>query len=130
MPQNLKNNSICKYLLIILILIALFFYTVLFFSKKESYDGDEIWSYGLANSYYNPFLHNSGTWDNNKDNRYLQNFNTWITGDTFHNYLTVQENERFTYDSVWYNQSADVHPPFYYALLHTHDYHKCNIINK
>ncbi len=119
MTQNLRNNSICKYLLIILILIALFFYTVLFFFKKESYDGDEIWSYGLANSYYNPFLHNSGTWDNNKDNRYLQNFNTWITGDEFHNYLTVQENERFTYDSVWYNQSADVHPPFYYALLHT-----------
>lgn len=119
MEQDLRNKSICKYLLIILILIALFFYTVLFFSKKESYDGDEIWSYGLANSYYNPFLHNSGTWDNNKDYRYLQNFNTWITGDTFHNYLTVQENERFTYDSVWYNQSADVHPPFYYALLHT-----------
>lgn len=119
MSRNLKNISIYKYLLVILIFLSLLFYTVLFFSQKESYDGDEIWSYGLANSYYNPFLHNSGTWDNNKDNRYLQNFNTWITGDTFHNYLTVQENERFTYDSVWYNQSADVHPPFYYALLHT-----------
>lgn len=119
MIQDLRNKSICKYLLVILIFLALLFYTILFFSQKESYDGDEIWSYGLANSYYNPFLHNSGTWDNNKDNRYLQNFNTWITGDTFHNYLTVQENERFAYDSVWYNQSADVHPPFYYALLHT-----------
>lgn len=103
----------------LLILFSLVFYTFLFFTQKEDYHGDEIWSYGLSNSFYNPFLHNSGTWDDNSDPNFIQNYETWITGDTFHDYLTVQNGERFSYDSVWYNQSADVHPPFYYAVIHT-----------
>ena len=114
-----KRISKKSILIFLLILIALTLYTFLFFTKKKDYHGDEVWSYGLANSYFNPFLHNSGTWDDNSNPDFIQNYETWITGETFHNYLTVQQNERFAYDSVWYNQSADVHPPFYYAIIHT-----------
>lgn len=71
---------------------------------KEGYHGDEIFSYGLSNSYEMPFLEFSNeTWDRT----------------ALHDYLTVQTGEGFSYGSVWYNQSQDVHPPLYYALLHT-----------
>lgn len=96
-------------LLSFIILVSLIIYTYLFFTQKKSYNSDEIWSYALSNSYYCPFLEES---ENNI-------FETWITGETFHNYITVQKSQRFAYDSVWYNQAKDVHPPFYYAILHT-----------
>lgn len=34
-------------------------------------------------------------------------------------YMTVAPDARFRYDVVWRNQSNDVHPPLYYAVLHT-----------
>lgn len=34
-------------------------------------------------------------------------------------YMTVQQGEQFGYGKVWQNQSNDVHPPLYYAMLHT-----------
>ncbi|MBE5875763.1 MAG: glycosyltransferase family 39 protein [Lachnospiraceae bacterium] len=44
---------------------------------------------------------------------------TWLPGEYYKNYLTVEEGTGFNYVSVYYNQRADVHPPFYYILLHT-----------
>lgn len=34
-------------------------------------------------------------------------------------YMTAKKGNRFDFASVWWNQTQDVHPPFYYALLHT-----------
>ena len=42
-----------------------------------------------------------------------------MDGSDFLHYLTVQKGEQFRYDSVWYNQSIDMHPPLYFTLLHT-----------
>lgn len=43
---------------------------------------------------------------------------TWLSGEYYENYLTVEEGTGFNFISVYYNQRADVHPPFYYILLH------------
>ncbi len=69
---------------------------------------DEIWTFNLSNSYFNPFL------DSNKE--YM---NHWIDSKSLFQSLTVRPGEEFSYDSVFYNQAKDVHPPLYYMLIHT-----------
>ena len=95
-----------------IILFALLLFELIFAlfwgSKKEGYYIDEPWSYGLANSYYQPFLQN--------DDTYMKQ---WQEPDFYYDYVVVNEGEAFSYDSVIYNQANDVHPPFYYILLHT-----------
>lgn len=106
-------------ILTLIILSALILYTYFFFAKKKGYDSDEIYSYSLANSYYKPFLEESDNWNMNYVSEKVQYLGTWINGSILHDYITVQKGEQFSYGSVWYNQSKDVHPPFYYAVLHT-----------
>lgn len=76
---------------------------------------DEIWSYGLANSYDSSFLYKNG-YTNDRNNSF---YNHWIEGRKFFEYITVQPQERFAYKKVYSNQMADLHPPLYYFLLHT-----------
>lgn len=76
-------------------------------TRKEGYYIDELWSYGLANSYYMPFLQ--------EQEGYL---NHWHEGAFYKSYLTVGEGEAFSFGSVYDNQARDVHPPLYYFLLH------------
>lgn len=76
--------------------------------EKTGYHIDEIFTYELSNGYYQPFLSK------------LTNFhNIWNDSEIFSDALSAQGNERFQYDSVYYNQTKDVHPPFYYFLIHT-----------
>lgn len=49
----------------------------------------------------------------------LQGERTWMTGEELFRQLTVSEEERFRYGRVFLNQAMDVHPPFYYLLVHT-----------
>ena len=49
----------------------------------------------------------------------LQGERAWITGEELFKQLTVSEGERFHYGRVFLNQAMDVHPPFYYLLVHT-----------
>lgn len=106
-------------ILTLIILSALMLYTYFFFAKKKGYDSDEIYSYSLANSYFKPFLEESDNWNMNYVSEVIPYLETWINGSVLHDYITVQNGEQFSYSSVWYNQSKDVHPPFYYAVLHT-----------
>lgn len=76
--------------------------------RKEGYYIDELWSYGLSNGYHTPFLHQAEGYMNN-----------WHQPVFYWDYLTIQPDERFSFESVCYNQTQDVHPPFYYALLNT-----------
>lgn len=71
---------------------------------------DEIYTYGLSNSYYAPFIKDT------TENGTL--INATLTREDFVNYLTVNEGERFSFDSVYYNQTQDAHPPLYYMFLH------------
>ncbi len=96
-----------KKMLLALLTLQLFF-AIFWGIKKEGYYIDEPWSYGLANSHYQPFLHET-------DNYMHQ----WHEPDFYYNYVVVNEGETFDYNSVIYNQSQDVHPPIYYLFLHT-----------
>lgn len=68
---------------------------------------DEAFSYGLANDIggFNVKVEN-GKWYENPEQLLLD-------------YVTVEYWEPFNYANVWVNQAGDVHPPLYYALLHT-----------
>lgn len=79
--------------------------------RKEGFFLDEIYSYGLANSSYVPFLswlHGGEQVANGKLPEAV------FTQSEFLNYVAPQESTRFDYASVYYNQTQDVHPPLFY----------------
>ncbi len=81
---------------------------IYFGNAKQGYFVDELWSYGLANSYYHPHVYS----DDALEER-------WVSGEYFRNYLEVLPEQRFRYGSVVYNQTQDYHPPLFYMVLHT-----------
>lgn len=109
------------YLLLILLIAAQLIYTSFcFVTKKQGCHSDEIWSYGLANSYYQPFIYmKDGVFIDDMTVDDVINYNEWESGKVFKDYITVQPGERFAYGSVYHNQTLDHHPPLYYMLLHT-----------
>ena len=97
-----------KYTIVLVILIILQVANLIFWGgKKEGYHIDEIFSYGLSNGYYDPFPYYE------TDDYFM----VWHDVEFFTDYVMVPEEHRFAYDSVWYNQAADVHPPLFYAAL-------------
>ena len=72
-------------------------------AKKDGFDIDEFFTYGLANSYQQPFLSTQT--------------GKWISGSSFSDYLTA-EGHAHEYLNVYENQIADVHPPLYYLFVH------------
>lgn len=119
--MNSTNKTIISrnIIIICIVLLSLINITYTFAVTKKNYFTDEIWSYGLSNSYYDPFIFANGDVSTSRKPENYKNINSWITSDVFFDYIAVNEGEAFSYDSVWYNQSLDVHPPLYYALLHT-----------
>lgn len=102
-----KRNKVTIWafvLILVLQLLCMFYYG----NAKQGYFVDELWSYGLANSYYHPHVFSNGGFTRG-----------WETGSYFRDYLTVLPNQRFEYGSVFYNQANDYHPPLFYMGLHT-----------
>ena len=95
-----------------LIIIFAVLRLVFLFSLRDGHHVDETWSYGFANSYYNPQIYYDF------DENIKQNNGMWITGDTFKDYITVSEDHRFSFDSVLFNKRVDLSPPLYELLLH------------
>ncbi|MGO4936269.1 hypothetical protein ACTQ54_01290 [Fundicoccus sp. Sow4_H7] len=89
------------FLCLLFIIVAVLLY---YFNLKQGYHVDEIYTYGLSNSYYQPMPFD---------------FNQWLDGSYYLNYLSPTAEVRFAYDSVIYNQIQDVHPPLYYFFIHT-----------
>lgn len=87
----------------VIMLVGIFFCTV-----KSGFKEDEIYSYGLSNSQYMPFL-----------TELFEDGEGVINRQQLWNYITVNDGDSFDYGSVYYNQTQDVHPPLYYFLLHT-----------
>ena len=70
---------------------------------------DEIYTYGLANSHFMPFI---GHGEHDHISEQI------ITREDFFDYLAVTDSEPgFDAASVYYNQVQDVHPPLYYWIL-------------
>lgn len=103
MIRSKKQYVAIAALIVLQVLVMIFWGT-----QKEGYHFDEILSYGLANSYYEPFI-----------TRFSEYGNEWISSERIENFFEVNETDKFAYDSVVYNQTQDVHPPVWYILLHT-----------
>lgn len=73
-----------------------------FCNAKSGYFLDEIYSFGLSNSEYKPFLIDVMDGDITEK---------IITYKELFNYVAAGDN-KFNYDSVYYNQAQDVHPHF------------------
>ena len=82
---------------------------LLFCTRKKGMFIDEIYTYGLSNSAYAPYL---------SDLRDGELIDQVFTQEDIQEYLTVGENDAFSFGSVYYNQTQDVHPPLYYMLIH------------
>jgi hypothetical protein len=107
MPGKLIYGRKITIILFLLVLVQSIF-IVNQIMKKNGYHIDEIYSFGLSNSYNQAFLN---------ENNAAQNH--WIDQSYFNKYLSVQPGERFRYGSVYNNQVKDVHPPLFYMALHT-----------
>ncbi len=97
-----------RYFAVALVIVLIAGVCALFSYRKSGYFVDEIYTFGLSNSYYKPFvidLAEGGIADKE------------LERETLLDYLTVGEGERFALGSVYYNQSQDVHPPLYYWLF-------------
>ena len=113
--KGLRIDTKKKEWLIVALIIAITLGRIiyLFAVEKTGEHSDEIWCYGLANSYYQPFIFQN---DDRTEHIYVDE---WISGQTLRDYITVQEGQRFAYDSVTYNLKHDFHPPLYFYILHT-----------
>ena len=96
-----------KYGALFLALVLICGVCLFFAARKSGMFIDEIFTYGLSNSHYAPFL---GDIHGDLDN-------TVLTREELLDYLVVGPEERFDFASVYYNQTRDVHPPLYYWLL-------------
>lgn len=109
----MKEKKILKIgwnnILLGIILIAQIMLIVVAGIQKKGYFVDELWAYGLANSYYHPHIYSDDAFTNDE----------YKSPDYFRDYLEVSEEDAFKYDSVFYNQSMDSHPPLFYCVLHT-----------
>lgn len=115
--QNIIHKELTVVILFIFIIAFQLCRMVNIYSSGNYYLCDEVYSYGLSNSFYMPSVELSDfKYD---DQTHFTNINEWKSGEILHNYLTVQKGQQFRYDSVWYNQSLDRHPPLFYAVLHT-----------
>lgn len=110
-----KKNLTAYIILAVVIAVQLCHISYVFVYEKEGWHCDDVYSYGLANSFYMPFLQAESITTPPED----YEINEWKSGTVLHNYITVQPDRRFRYDAVWYNQSQDRHPPLFYAALHT-----------
>lgn len=105
--MSIKNYIKKENVLFLLILIIQVSIMAGYGNMKKGYFVDELWSYGLANSYYHPHVYSDGKLDD------------WVEGKYFKDYIEVLDDQRFQYGSVVYNQKNDVHPPLFYIVLHT-----------
>lgn len=105
-----KHTIWAAFIVIVLIQLSCIIYD--FQVNKEGFHSDELWSYGFANSYNEPYIYKD-------DNDEVKNVNEWLSGDVLVDYLVVNEGEAFRYDVVYNNQNKDLSPPLHSMLLHT-----------
>ena len=106
--DGLKKH-ITKYGLIIIgiCMLSMLLCSIEYKYCKKTISFDEMFSFASSNTFFPEF------------SRMTQD-RTWSSpANEFRVLLSVQKDERFNYKAVWINQAEDVHPPLYYALIHT-----------
>ena len=81
---------------------------LMFSCRKSGMFIDEIYTYGLSNSSYAPYI---------TDVKGGSAIGQIITREELFDYVAVTDGEGFDFGSVYYNQTQDVHPPLYYWLF-------------
>lgn len=84
-------------------------FVIFFCIKKQGMFTDEIYTFGLANSFYAPYI--TDVFGGNIIDQIVN------SADLF-NYIAVKDGEQFQFASVFYNQSHDTLPPLYYCIIH------------
>ena len=97
-----------KYGLLSLVLLVIAGVCALFSVRKSGMFIDEIYTYGLSNSHYAPYLSDVVGGDLHDQ---------LLTRRQLLDYVTVGD-DGLDFASVSYNQARDVHPPLYYWLFH------------
>ena len=97
-----------KYLPLICALAGITFVFLFFAFQKSGMFIDEIHTYGLSNSYYQPFV---------KDIKDGDMIDKVYTRQELINFTQINGDEGFDFGSVYYNQTMDVHPPLYYWIV-------------
>lgn len=103
--ERKRTSPVCiaAALLVLLALIAAQMGVMVYFGfHKDGFDIDELWTYGLSNSYGEPFIE--------------PKTGEWTSGARFKEYLSVMHGHEYL--NVYDNQIADVHPPLYYLFMH------------
>lgn len=113
MTTHFKNYIYHHYifLLALLIIIQSILLIFTFSCKRQGFHSDENWSYGYANSYYQ-----SNIFQDSSKNPI--NFDEWKSSSILRDYIEVSENQRFRFDSVFYNMCEDYSPPLHSLILH------------
>ncbi|MCM1185511.1 MAG: hypothetical protein NC251_11515 [Lachnoclostridium sp.] len=119
MKKSKRNEIIIFGVFVLVVLLQLARITYVFAVEREGFHSDETWSYGFANSYYEPYLYAQIVDPERKQPNVDRNLMEWVSGDVFREYLTVGEDERFSYGSVYYNLIGDLGLPLHEMLLHT-----------
>lgn len=117
MKENLR-----KYGAFFLALIIIAGVYMLFAGRKSGMFIDEIYTYGLSNSHYAPFLT-----DTMEDGSLVDKT---LTRQDLLDYVNVNTGEGFDFGSVYYNQEQDVHPPLYYWLFNIVSSFTPNVFSK
>lgn len=104
MKDKLQKHGAFLLALLTVLAVSLFFA-----QRKNGMFIDEIYTYGLSNSHYAPFLSDVAGGE-------LEG--AVLTRQDLLDYVTVGDDELGDLGSVYYNQVNDVHPPLYYWLFH------------
>lgn len=105
MKKLVKQEKILLFLMTILFVLL----NIFVICQKVNLHVDEVYTYGLAN---HPYV-DTFNMDPEEGRTYEPG------GEAWDEYMQVQDGHAFDYGNVWTNQEADVHPPFYYILVHT-----------
>ena len=104
------KNTLKRSWALLLALVMVASVCLLFSTRKAGMFIDEIYTYGLSNSSFHPFLSTDGE-------RYGSIEHRVITREELLDYVSITGDEGFDFASVYYNQVHDVHPPLYYWLF-------------
>ncbi len=101
-----NSTKFIKGNILIISIVLLSTMLILFFStQKVNYHIDELLTYSLSNS--------TSYIDLSPGEKYES------YGQFQERFLTTTDETNFDYKNVWRNQANDVHPPFYYVIIHT-----------
>ena len=103
------KDAVKKYWAPVLMFVIVTAVCLLFSFRKSGMFIDEIYTYGLSNSSYAPYI---------TDIKGGNALGQVITRQELFDYVAVTEGEGFDFGSVYYNQAMDVHPPLYYWIFH------------